>query len=69
MIKWKPKFGDEYYTPDTLLGEASDLSYAWSGSKVDTRMYEAGIVCRTKEEAIELARKMLAVARERVGKC
>lgn len=63
MIKWKPEIGDKYYTPDTLLGEASDLAYAWSGSKVDTRMYEAGIVCRTKEEALVLAKKMLAAAK------
>ena len=39
---------------------------SWEDSEVDNERYEMGVVCRTQSETVELARKMLAVAKERV---
>lgn len=38
----------------------------WQDSEVDNERYKMGVVCRTKSETVELARKMLAVAKERM---
>ena len=65
MTKWKPEVGETYYIPDMFFEEKEDiLAYIWSDSELDYRKYEASIVCRTKEEAIELSSKMLMVAKE-----
>lgn len=65
MTKWKPEIGETYYIPDMFCeGKEDILAYIWSDSELDYRKYEAGIVCRTKEEAIELSSKMLMVAKE-----
>lgn len=65
MTKWKPEIGETYYIPDMFFeGKEDILAYIWSDSELDYRKYEAGIVCRTKEEAVELSSKMLMVAKE-----
>lgn len=65
MTKWKPEIGETYYIPDMFFeGKKDILAYIWSDSELDYRKYEAGIVCHTKEEAIELSSKMLMVAKE-----
>ena len=65
MTKWKPEVGETYYIPDMFFeGKEDILAYIWSDSELDYRKYEAGIVCRTKEEAVELSDKMLMVAKE-----
>lgn len=66
MTKWRPKIGETYYTPYLLSGEAYFIDFDWSGDLKDNNLYENGLVCRTKIEALALAEKMLAVARERV---
>ena len=38
----------------------------WQDSEIDNERYKMGVVCRTQSETVELARKMLAVAKERV---
>ena len=65
-MKRKPKIGEIYYTPYLLRGEAYFIDFDWSGDLKDNNLYENGLVCRTKIEALVLAGKMLAVARERV---
>lgn len=65
MSKWKPEVGETYYIP-CLIGIYSEcLDFVWNDHPWDRRRYAAGIICRTKDEAIELAQKMLAVAKER----
>ena len=65
MTKWKPEIGETYYIPDMFFeGKEDILAYIWSDSELDYRKYEAGIVCRTKEEAVELSDKMLMVAKK-----
>ena len=64
-MKWKPKVGEMYYFP-IIHGEiGGPMPASWEDSEVDNERYEMGIVCRTRSETIELARKMLAVAKER----
>ena len=63
--KWKPDFGEIYYFP-LIHGEVGGyLPAIWHGGEIDNERYKMGVVCRTKSETIELARKMLAVAKER----
>ena len=63
--KWKPEVGKMYYFP-LIHGEVGGpMPALWQDSEVDNERYKMGIVCRTKSETIELARKMLAVAKER----
>ena len=64
MAKWKPKIGETSYAPWLLDCNVDCIDAIWSESFWDERWYTAGIVCRTEEEALELAERMLAVAKE-----
>lgn len=66
MTKRKPKVGETYYIPWVFGFDLDYLDIVWNGYPWDEKRYAAGFVCRTKEEALELARRMLAVAKERV---
>ena len=68
MAKWRPKIGDIYYVPWVSDLDLDYLEIVWNGYPRDEKRYAAGFVCRTKEEALELARKMLAAAKESVGR-
>lgn len=66
MTKWKPNRNDYYYFP-LIHGEVGGpMPAIWQDSEIDNKRYKMGVVCRTQSETIELARKMLAVAKERV---
>lgn len=62
---WKPQIGEKYYIPciDTEL-EYMYSVYYWSNDEYDNKYYHMGLVCKTKEEAVALTKKMLAVAKE-----
>lgn len=64
MTKWKPKIGETYYIPKLADYEADYIDIIWSDFPWDDVRYSAGFVCRTKEEALELAERMLAVAKK-----
>ncbi len=64
MIKWKPEYQGVYYSPNVDNGKILVRSFKWDDSWEDEDLYEAGLVCKTKEEALELAEKMLAVVKE-----
>ena len=64
-LPWKPREGDKYYVPRIAIRpEDRHYYYYWSNSGVDIKRYDMGIVCKTKEEAIEAAEKMLAAINE-----
>ncbi len=63
-LPWKPSHGDEYWTPIVNQVAASTLWSKWSNSDNDRYRYEHGLICRTKEEAVELTEKLLAMAKE-----
>ena len=66
MSKWKPNRNDYYYFPFIHGDVGGPMPAIWQDSEIDNERYKMGVVCRTQSEAVELARKMLAVAKERV---
>ena len=64
-LPWKPQKGDSYYIPYITPDEKEMYdSYTWLGNSNNTEYCRMGLVCKTKEEAIALTKKMLAVAKE-----
>lgn len=62
-LPWKPKMGETYYTSDIFDQDLWDY-YLWDDDKRDEELYKRGLVFKTKKEAIEMSKKMLAVAQE-----
>ena len=63
---WKPKVGETYYMPWLYDCDLDCIDIIWNGTSFDKKRYASGFVCRTMKEALELAGKMLAVAKYRV---
>lgn len=61
---WQPEFGETYYIPDFYWARATYKAMHWLDNNEDDAYYEAGLVCRTSEIAINKAKIMLAVAKE-----
>ena len=65
QLPWKPQDDKQYYTPRiAVYSENMYDIYLWDGDDYDKERYRMGIVCKTSTEAIKLAKKMLAVAKE-----
>lgn len=62
-IKRKPKYDEKYYIP-SISNAFGYNSFYWRGDDSDEKYYNFGIICKSKEEAIALRQKMLAVAKE-----
>lgn len=64
----KPKkplaMGTEYFIPN-LTYPSLYVPVTWSDKDFDTQNLKNGLICKTKEEAIELAKKMLVLAEEK----
>lgn len=60
--KWTPKRGEYYYVPDPLI-ESLYSGYAWDNDSIDRRNSKSGLVFKTKEKAIETAKKMLEIVK------
>lgn len=60
--KWKPKQGETYFCID-LRKEGRVFEATWVNFSEDRRLFNLGIIFKTKEEAIERAEKMLEVIR------
>lgn len=63
-IKRKPKYDEKYYIP-SISNAFGYNSFYWKGDDSDEKYYNFGIICKSKEEAIVLRQKMLAVVKER----
>ena len=62
---WRPQIREKYYVPRIAIRPYDrHYWYYWDNSGVDIKRYDMGIVCKTPEEAIKLANKMLAVLKE-----
>ena len=60
---WKPNFGERYYVPVvSVISLSSEI--VWLGDKYDYLRLSKGIVCKDKEEAEIMAKRMFAVAKE-----
>lgn len=57
-----PALYDTYFVPD-IIDERRYFQYQWLGDELDMRCKKRGLVFRTKEEAIEVAKKMLEVVK------
>lgn len=62
---WIPEVGEEYAIPDISRGYPSWEAFVWNDTLRDESRYEGGIVCKDAGKALELAQKILAVAKER----
>lgn len=63
-LPWEPATGEDYFMPYISGGEADFERNSYWSSDCDKKRYEAGLVCKTKNEAIEKAGKMLAALKE-----
>ena len=61
-LPWKPKNDEEYYIPNISNAIGYNRFY-WKGDNLDDRYYNLGLVVKSKEDAIALRKKMLAVAK------
>lgn len=63
-LSWKPEKDEVYYIP-SISNAVGYNNFYWFGDDTDINHYNLGLVCKTKERAIELSQKMLvAVAKE-----
>lgn len=62
-LPWKPKNDEEYYIPN-ISNVAGYDSFYWQRDDLDEKYYNLGVICKSKEEAIALGQKILAVAKE-----
>lgn len=61
-LPWKPQVGEKYYIPRIAIRlEDMYYWYHWQNSDADIKRYDMGIVCKTREEAVALTKKMLMV--------
>lgn len=64
-LPWKPEYNEKYYIP-SISNAVGYNKFYWSGDYSDDKYYNLGLVFKSKEEAIALGQKMLAVAKEEV---
>lgn len=64
-LPWKPQKGDTYYIPCIMTQPKYMYSTLWwSNDDYDKEYYRMGLICKTSEEAIALAEKMLDTVKE-----
>lgn len=63
-LSWKPAMHDEYYYPSPSNRDLWGCGI-WVNNDNDNNRFSHGLVCETKEEAIEMAKKMLDVVKEK----
>lgn len=60
-LPWKPKMEEKYYIPCIHYNESCLFSVChWCGDNADEKLYQLGLVCKTREEAIAMTKKMIA---------
>ena len=64
-LPWKPKMEEKYYVPNIFDWDFYKYNF-WFDDKYDKNFYKRGLVFKTKEEAIEMSKKMLAITKERM---
>lgn len=62
---WKPKIGDEYYIPYFSFYTENRYTYhVWDDADIDYFWLTNGLICKTKEEAIKMTDKLLALIKK-----
>ena len=59
-LPWKPKHFESYYLP-YLSAQSMITKVTWEDNWQDELVYKRGLVCKTREEAIALAKRILGV--------
>ena len=62
-LPWKPKMDEKYYIPSIFDWDFYKYNF-WLNDECDEKYYKRGLVCKTKEAAIDMAKKMRAVVKE-----
>lgn len=62
-LPWKPKINEAYYIPFIPCIRPASEEHRWKDTEAEKKYYDMGLVFKTGEEAVELARRMLAVAK------
>lgn len=64
-LPWRPQEDEKYYVPFIATKPINmyDEHY-WLNEDIDMKRYRIGLVCKTKEEAVALTKKMLTVLQE-----
>lgn len=62
-LNWKPANGERYYTPCVDSPDMYDY-WTWQDDELDQHRLKCGLTFKTKEEAIELTKKMLTVVQK-----
>lgn len=57
--KWKPQEGEMYYFPD-FGTDSLGSCLCWLGTETDKNLYNRGLVFQTREDAIAMAKRVLA---------
>lgn len=65
-LPWKPTKGERYYEPSLNCPSGLVCFTCWSGNEYDEYRYENGLVFKTHEEALEMAKMLQAVAKKKV---
>lgn len=60
---WEPLKGENYYYPDFANYGMFSSSF-WGDNVTDERMLNDGLVFKTREEAVEMAKKMIELTKE-----
>lgn len=55
--KWKPRRGQTYYYADPSF-KCFYIMASWCDNTSDNHRYNAGLICQTEEEAIEVGKRM-----------
>ena len=63
-LPWKPKMDEKYYIPSIFDWDFYKYNF-WLNDECDEKYYKRWLVFKTKEEAIKMSKKMLAMAKER----
>lgn len=63
-LPWKPKIDESYYIPVIPYVRSVCEEHHWKDTEAEKKYYDMGLVFKTGEEAVALARRMLAVAKE-----
>lgn len=62
-LPWKPAINEIYFIPRIDRPEMVSWN-TWQDSEIDIFRYNLGLVCKTKEDAIAIANKKLAMLKE-----
>lgn len=61
-LPWKPQEDEKYYVPNIATTPTyMYVEHYWLNEDIDMKRYRMGLVCKTKEEATAMTKKMLMV--------